>query len=153
MHPAARNWKKSALIVIVLTLLTVLFAPAAPAAEHRIKVRVDEPFEVNGRMYAAGTLTLRHLGDYNPTATLNELWVEGECLGMLLAVESAGGHVAGSDSVIFSRAADGRLVLKHVAFRGEPVRELYAYVEQADGDRWVVPRAESTVPAALIVAR
>lgn len=133
-----KNWKLNALIVGSLVLLTAILAPAAEASDQRLAVRVAEAFEVNGQLYDAGKLTLRQRGDYNPTATINEIWVGNQCLGMLLAREVGSGEMSASDSFIFSRNAQGNLVLVGVTFRGEPARELYQYSAMYDG-RWMRP--------------
>ena len=76
-----KKFKVHALIVLTLTALAVAFAPATEAAELRMKVRIDEPFEINGQLYEPAVLTLRHMGRYNPTTTINEVWVGNQCLG------------------------------------------------------------------------
>ncbi|MHC4225217.1 MAG: hypothetical protein ACYSUN_14590 [Planctomycetota bacterium] len=131
-----KKWKTPLLIVAALTLLTVVFAPATPAAEHRLKVHIEEAFEINGAVYEAGWLTLRQVGSYNPTSTINEIWVGRQCLGMLLAVEMPGEPSSASDSLIFDRGADGLLVLTGVSFRNQPARHLYNYNATS---RWMAP--------------
>ena len=141
-----KKWKTPLLIVCALTLLTVVFAPATPAAEHRLKVYVEESFEVNGAVYESGWLTLRQIGSYNPTSTINEIWVGRKCLGVLLAVEMPGEPSSTSDSLIFSRDAEGGLVLVGVGLRDEPARHLYRYDENS---RWMAPHqpAKESHPA------
>jgi hypothetical protein len=143
-----KNWKLNALIVGTLVLLTVIFSPASHAADQRLMVRVDEAFEVNGQVYESAQLTLRQRGAYNPTATINEIWVGNECLGMLLAREVASEHVSASDSFLFDRNAQGTLVLVGVTFRGERARELYQYSDSHDG-RWTLPADPSSQNAII----
>jgi len=146
-----KNWKLNALIVGSLVLLTVIFAPAAKADDHRLVVKVNEAFKVNGHLYESGRLSLREMGAYNPSATINEIWVGNECLGMLLAQEVHTSTPADSDSFVFARNAEGTLVLVGVTFRGEPARELYQYSTVQDG-RWMRPSDRPEAPAGTLLA-
>jgi hypothetical protein len=118
------NWNRLALIVAALAVLAALLAPAVEAGEYRLTAHIDEPFEINGTMYPAGSLSIRQLGDYTPTSTLNEIWVGDQCLGMVLAADNSAPGEELSDSLFFERATLGHLVLTGFAYRGQRAQDL-----------------------------
>ena len=113
-------------IAVSLTAFMALTLVPIAAAEQ-ISVQMDEPFEINGQLFQNGTLTLREVSDYNPVATLNEVCVGRDCLGIFLAQELRGSVVATRNELIFGRATDGHLVLQAVAMNGGPTRGLYSF--------------------------
>jgi len=119
------------LIIITLAMVAAVFAPEASAADATLTLQVSESFEVNGQVYPADTLTLRQVGSYNPTATLNEVWVGKQCLGVLVGKIDPRGSTSAADSLVFTRNAEGRLMLVGVEFRGQPARELFAFDQLA----------------------
>lgn len=94
------------------------------ASGHCVVAQVPEPFEVNGQMYPAGTLSLRELRDYTPVATLNEVCIDSICQGMLIGVELPGQLQTSLDELIFARSPQGHLVLFGMVMRGQPARQL-----------------------------
>lgn len=130
------NSKRLWLVVLALVVLAGLLTPPAAAAERRCVFRIDEPFEVDGKLYPAGRLTLREVGDYNPAATFTEIRVDGHSLGVVIAWDRSDGTPATEDSVIFERGERGQLVLAAVAMRGEPVRRLYRLGKGDATDEW-----------------
>lgn len=119
------------LTVLALAAVAGLLAPDALANGRRLVVQMDEPFEVSGQLYAAGELSICEVQAFNPIATLNEVRVDGQSLGILLARSEDTTRVARNDEVIFLRNADGHLVLTSVGLAGEPVRRLYNVGETA----------------------
>jgi hypothetical protein len=113
LHSASRLAVRTAVALVVVALTSPVWAHDA-----RLQVRVNEPFEVAGRVYPAGSLTLRSMVDYNPTSSIDEIWVDNRCVGMLMAERSAHGAPAASDSVLFERTGRGRLVLVGYRLRG-----------------------------------
>jgi len=132
------SWKQLALIVLALSVIVGLFAPQAAADEARLVVQVDEPFEVNGTIYPAGTLTLRQMASFTPSTTLNEVCVQSECLGMLLASPSSEVIDRAEDSFLFERARLGHLVLVGFAYRGGTAHDFYRF-SPTDGGHWLAP--------------
>jgi hypothetical protein len=124
------------LLVLTLAVLAGLFAPPVPAGGHRLVARVDEPFEVNGQLFQAGTLTLRELREYSPVATLHEIRVDGRSLGFVLARDQANRSIATRDELIFDRSERGHLVLASVALAGHPVRRLYRLGDGEHSGTW-----------------
>lgn len=123
-------------LAAALILFVALTMPLV--AGDRGVFKIDERFEVNGRIFPASTLVVRAVTDYTPVATLNEIQVGAENLGMLLAYEVTG-EPASDDLLVFRRAADGHLVLEAVAMRGEPMREFYSFRTLSHGGRWFAP--------------
>jgi hypothetical protein len=125
-----RHWKKQALLVLGLCALAAVLAPAH-ASDHRLRVEVSEPFEINGWVSDPDVVVLREVARYNPNETLHEIWVGNTSLGLVVArsVESEG--VAEDHALLFQRNAAGHLVLVAVAFRGEHPMTLHAIPEHA----------------------
>ncbi len=113
------------LMVLALALLAGLLAPDAFAEGRRLVVQMEEPFEVSGQLYAGGELSLCEVRAFSPVATLHEVRIDGQSLGVLVARDDGGPLVAQRDEVIFERSRAGHLVLTSVALTGEPVRRLF----------------------------
>ncbi len=112
--------------VLVLAACAPL-APRAVAAGERLVVSLSEPFEIDGRVYPAGTLALESIRDLNPATSLDEVTVGGEPRGILMAHTRRGESGASRDSVVFVRSAEGRLaLLGYVRGSSEPGR-LYVF--------------------------
>jgi hypothetical protein len=107
--------------VAILIAIAAAFAPAD--AGHRLVVHLDQPFEVAGEAFAGGTLSVRAVQTYSPVSTLDEVCVDGRCIGLLLSRPLATGPAA-NDALVFTRAASGVLVLRGLTLAGEPEREL-----------------------------
>lgn len=144
-----KSWKLNLVIVFTLAAVTMLFAPDVAAKEYRLRVEVDEPFEVHGERFEAGTLTIREFANLNPTSTLHELSLGKSSLGMLVGKAATRGETAERDAAIFKRNASGTLVLVGVTFRGHPVRELFHFDDEAEPRAWVRP---ATAPARDLIA-
>ena len=116
--------KEMWMVIVALTLLVMVFAPNTRAAGQRLVAQVNEPFEVDGRIFPAGQLSVREVRDYSPVSSLNQLCVDGTCLSLWLARESKTAGVSSADELIFTRNDAGILVLVGMALAGEPTREL-----------------------------
>src|SRR5262245_35552136 len=114
-------------LIVIVGWITLAGAAAARADGPRLVVRLHEPFEVNGRTYAGGSLMLRSVADYNPTASIDEVWVDNECLGLMLAFKGQGSQGSSRDSVLFERNARGLLVLVGYNLRGNGSDTAYRY--------------------------
>ncbi len=112
------------LTVLALALLAGLLAPDALAEGRRLVVQMEEPFEVSGQLYAAGELSLCEVRAFSPVATLHQVRVDGQSLGILMARDDGRLALAQRDEVIFERSGAGHLVLTSVSLTGEPVRRL-----------------------------
>ena len=118
------NWNRLALIVATLAALAALTAPVVEAGGSRLSANIKEPFEINGTLYPASSLSVRHISDYTPTSSFNEIWVGNECLGMVLAANTAVARAEGDDLLFFQRAPLGHLVLTGFAFHGQRAQDL-----------------------------
>ena len=141
---ANKPWKLG-WIVFALAVLVGLFAPESAAAGHRVAAQLTEPFEVNGHLFDHGELAVREIASYNPTMTLNEVWVGDRCLGLLLAAESDNVSSGTDDTLIFERTAQGHLLLVGFAYRGQGTNELYQFRAHSDGGRWLAPNESEAV--------
>ena len=146
------GWVRLGLIVVALAALAAVMAPSAAGGEHRLVARVDEPFAVNGQIYPPGEIAIRHVGHYNPTATLNQIWVDGELLGLFLAELLPGEPETIDHSFHFDRDAESRLVLAGFAPSGERVRAFYRFRTVTSGDRWTTRGSHVAGSAQPLVA-
>lgn len=105
------GWKGLVLVIAGLAILVTVFAPSGVADERRVVANVEEPFEINGRTYPAGEVSVKAVGAYNPSSLLSEVWVGRECLGVFPASRVSADTPTVSDSVTFKRTADGHLTL------------------------------------------
>ena len=112
---------------VVAGLIALVSASAVEGHGPRLVVRMDEPFEVNGQVYPGGSLMLRSVTDFNPVASIDEVWVDRECLGLLVASKASGERSSSHDSVLFERNAEGRLVLVGYNLRGSGTNTAYRY--------------------------
>jgi len=114
--------------VSVLLLAFTIVAPGVDAATHRIRAQIDEPFEINGRLFPAGEISVQQVSVYNPTLSLSKVCVEGECLGLMPARISPAEAVNDDHALFFERDADGHLVLVGYAYRGgSEIQRLYEF--------------------------
>ncbi len=108
-------------------LLGIGFAPSAMASGQRLVVSVPEPFEVDGKLFPAGVLAVRHLRDYNPSTSLDEVTAGTTRLGMMMALRQRSESPMTGDSVVFARNSDGRLTLLGYYLAGSSKGQLYVY--------------------------
>lgn len=145
------NWKKLSWWVGGLVLLAALATPGFAAGQHSVSAMIQETFEFNGKVFGPSTVTVREVSHYNPATTFNEIWVDGRCLGLMLAaVSRASANPGADDRIIFERRAAGNLVLVGFAYHDQPVREFYGFDTAATGGRWSSP-AERFVESVAVV--
>ena len=101
----------------VTVLLACLLAASAWAEGPRLVAEVEESFEVNGKLYGPGKLTVRRVSNLNPSATLTEVWVDRECLGLFVASEIDESTEPDTGAFFFDRRTDGRLEFVGFAVR------------------------------------
>ena len=144
------DWKKLSWWIGVLVLLAALAAPDLAAAQHSVHAAITESFEFNGETFDAGNVTVRELSHYNPGTTLNEIWVDGRCLGLMLAdVSATEVSPVNDDRLLFERNPSGNLVLVGFAYHGQPDREFYGFENAATGGRWSSPPTRLTESVAV----
>jgi hypothetical protein len=126
------NWRRLLLIVLALAAIAAAFAPPAEAAERRLTAEIAEPFVINGTLYPAGPITIRQIGDYNPSETFNEIRAGNESLGVLRAAEMPASSRERNSSLLFERNPQGNLVLTGFVYRGQRPRTLSRSVDEPD---------------------
>jgi len=112
------------MIVLALTALVVFLAPSSQAASPRLVVQMDEQFEINGKLFPPGELSIRPLGDYNPVTSLNEIRVDGKIVGVVMGQREPSRATVRDDSLIFRRSTRGHLELHSIALQGESPQTL-----------------------------
>jgi len=136
---------------IALALLVGFLAPATPAADTTMVVKVNEPFVINGQAYAAGEISLRRFASYSPISSLHEVRVNGQSFGYVMARNNPDSdEVSKSNRVVFERNAQGRLVLASLATRGEPLRDLLPFGTPAELE--AIQRASLNAEAGTLLA-
>ena len=118
----------------ILAVLTLGFRCPAVADGDHLLVNVPEPFEVNGRMFPAGLLSLRHLDDYNPTTAMDRITVGAECLGVYMAQRRPVEGGLMTASAVFERSPSGHLLLVGYTTGRDPA-EVYLYRQTERGPR------------------
>jgi hypothetical protein len=118
-----QSWKQLAWIVAGVTLIAMLSAPSFAGGNKRLTINMNESYEIVGTVYPAGKLTVRELNQYNPTTTLQEVWIGNECIGLLKATSMPETQKSTSNEFLFKRDKNGgQLALVGVAFKGETDR-------------------------------
>jgi hypothetical protein len=142
-HMRATRGTRTSILFLTGILACLLVTSVTVASENHISlvVQVTEPFEVNGKLYPAGTLHVKSVRDYNPSQSINELWREGECLGYLLARKGeAGSYPVRHDTMLFTRNNQGHLILAGYVLVGQGSNELFRYQDVNGKGRWTNPR-------------
>ena len=127
-----------------LALAAILAAPAAWAGETQVRFEVPEPFRVGSHRYTAGVITVHSIMSYNPTKSLLEVWVDGDCLGMMTALRSTSEEPPRRDEAMFRRDDDGRLVMVGYRMTGRPTGTTYRFL-----DPTIAPVREPGPPVAM----
>jgi hypothetical protein len=95
----------------LLLIASTLAAAPTFAGDSQLRFDVREPFEIGGRAFASGLITIHRITSFTPTTTILEVWVDGHCLGMINARNVAAEIPAARNEAIFRRAISGRLVM------------------------------------------
>jgi len=123
----------SVFVRAVTVLVAFLLAASVWAEGPRMVAEVEERFEINGKVYGPGTLTVRRVSDLNPGATLTEVWVEQDCLGLFVASEVIGDAEHESGAFFFDRRTDGQLEWVGFALRHHGDRHFRRFSVRAYG--------------------
>jgi len=120
-----------------LILAALVSLPAHPAAGRVLIVEVDEPFVIEGRTYGPAALSFHQGASFTPSTAFDEIRVDGTSLGLLPVRNSrTEGRVTG-DAAVFTRDAEGRLILLGYILRSG----------ESAGSRRFVARSGSGAPA------
>ena len=99
-------WSRGALAVPA-----VLAAGSALAGSTQVRFEIGQPFRVGEKGYEAGVISVRSVSAYTPSMTMLEVWINGECLGMMPAAVRDRADSGAEAEAIFKRGDDGRLEL------------------------------------------
>jgi hypothetical protein len=107
--------------------LSALFAPGAVAGGTNVRFEIDQPFQLGGRDYDAGVIAVNGVSVFTPSTAMLEVWVNGECLGMMPAHRTTPAGTAALAEAFFTRDADGRLALTGFQLGARPKGAIYRF--------------------------
>ena len=112
----------------VMALATAL-AGTATAGDMQVRFDVPAPFRVGSHESSGGTITVHSLMAYNPTTSLLQVWVNGDCIGMMTASRTTSGPAPRRNEAMFARDEDGRLVMTGYRMAGRRDGTTYRFIE------------------------
>jgi len=124
-----RNGTRVRRTLRTLALTMVLSTTAVLAGEMQVRFEVPEPFRVGAHAYSAGVIAVHSVMSYNPTTTLLEVWVNGDCLGIMTALRSVSEVPPRRDEALFRRDDDGRLVMVGYRITGRPTGTTFRFLD------------------------
>jgi len=86
-----------------------LIGTTANASPEEVRFEVPQTFRVAGHEFGAGVILLHSVANYTPSTALLEVWVNGECLGLMSARRMDAEAPGGRAEAVFLRADDGSL--------------------------------------------
>jgi hypothetical protein len=116
----------------MLAIVAALATGTASAAGTQVRFDIPQPFEVGGRVFSAGVITIHELGDYTPSRVLLEVWVNGTCIGIVTAGTTDAGAPVRRDEALFRRGEGGRLVMTGYRVAGPPLARTYRFQSPVD---------------------
>lgn len=114
-------------VLRAFALAAALAAPAARAQDVQVRFDVPEPFRVGTHSFSSGTITVHNVSLFNPTTSILEVWVNGDCLGMMTARRSVSEEPPRRNEALFRRDDDGRLVMVGYRLTGRPNGTTYRF--------------------------
>jgi hypothetical protein len=128
MSDISSSWWYRALLIAGLVAVHIHVATAGTSTP-KLKIEAHEPFVVDGRLYPAGTLSVRRAARYSPVIDIDELRIGTRSIGFTLVRHDP---VEWSDDdssrVVFERNTDGQLVLVGYVLRSGGDNEHYRLV-------------------------
>ena len=121
------GWVIAGLVLVALTL-----GPVAAASETQVRFEVPQPFRVGSHVYDAGVIALHNVTAYTPSISILEVWVNGECLGMITARRGGSEELPLRTEALFRRDDDGRLEMVGFRVTGHPTGTNYRFPETRD---------------------
>ena len=112
-----------------LVLAALSFGPATAASDTQIRFNVPQPFRVGNRVFDAGVIIVRSIAALTPSTSILEVWVNGNCLGMLTARRSVPEEPPARTEALFRRDDDGRLEMVGFRLTGRPTGTTYRFPE------------------------
>jgi hypothetical protein len=103
------DWTRATWIVVGLALAALASVPVTAATDQPVRFEVPGPFRVGNQGFEAGEISVHNISTYTPSMSLLEVWVNGECLGLLTAHRSVSDVPPVRTEALFHRDEDGRL--------------------------------------------
>lgn len=107
-------------LLLGLAAIALMVAPVHAASDTSVRFHVAQPFRVGEHAYDSGVIAVHAVSSYTPTTSILEVWVNGECLGMMTAHRSASEEPPLRTEAMFLREGDGRLVMVGFRMTGRP---------------------------------
>ena len=117
-----RRAPRAAIAVALLVMSGGVFA-----SDTHVRFEVPEPFRLGSHLYAAGVIAVRQVTSYNPSISLLEVWVNGDCLGMVTARNVVSEEPPRRTEALFNRDEEGRLVMVGYRVTGKPAGTTYRF--------------------------
>ena len=105
----ARASTRAAWVFVGLAFAALSSPQAAAATDQPVRFEVPGPFRVGNQGFDAGVISVHSFAAYTPSTSLLEVWVNGECLGLLTAHRSVSEVAPLRPEALFLRDEDGRL--------------------------------------------
>jgi hypothetical protein len=128
---SVRYAKRVVRSVWTLAIAMALGMGTPRAADVNVRFEVPEPFRVGGHDYDRGVISVHSLMAYNPTTSLLEVRVNGECIGMVTAWRDASEVPPVHTEAMFQRNDEGRLVMVGYRVTGRPTGTTFRFQEPA----------------------
>lgn len=121
-------------VMMGLTLAALASGPAAAATGTQVRFNVPQPFRVGSRVYDAGVITVHSISAFTPKESILEVWVDGDCLGMITATRSVSETPPARTEALFHRDGDGRLEMVGFQLTDRPKGTTYRFPETPAAD-------------------
>ena len=121
--------RSAALLALGFAVQALATSPAAAAPETHVRFALSSPFRVGIHEYDSGVISVRHVSAYTPSKSILEVWVNGDCLGMLTAGRSVSEEPPLQTEALFRRDDDGRLEMVGFRVTGIPTGTTYRFPE------------------------
>jgi len=118
---------RAGLLVTVLAGFFLALAPSVAASEEQVRFDVARPFRVGSHAFDAGVISVHRVSSYTPSTSLLEIWVNGECLGLMTARRTISEAPPARTEALFHRDEDGRLEMVGFQVTGRPNGTTYRF--------------------------
>jgi len=116
-------------VIVGLALAALISGSAVAATATQVRFNVPQPFRVGSRVFDAGIVTVRTVSAFTPMTSILEVWVDGDCLGMVAARRSVPEQPPTRTEALFRRDDDGRLEMVGLQLTGRPTGTTYRFPE------------------------
>ena len=120
-------WTRATWIFVGSALVALSSPQVIAATDHPVRFEVPGPFRVGNQGFEAGVIWVHNISAYTPSTSLLEVWVNGECLGLLPAHRSVSEVPPVRTEALFHRDEDGRLEMIGFQMTGRPNGTTYRF--------------------------